>query len=162
MALFIYNQIKGAIQDAIEITSNALRGNIWGRDYLDPYIEGGLKKWGQDVFNFAQSQEWGKKTPRDLIEIQPELYLRLAVGLIKNEREQGRFAQLSDDEFNAFIEELKSDPELILNYRKRKEFAIKYDKALQKDLARRKEMAESKVVEDWKKRQLQYRAGIIK
>ena len=43
-----------------------------------------------------------------------------------------------------------------------KEFAIKYDKALQQDLAKRKEMAEAKIVKDWKKRQLQYKAGIIK
>lgn len=46
--------------------------------------------------------------------------------------------------------------------KKTKEFTIKYDEALQKNLAKRKEMAEAKVVEDWKKRQLQYRAGIIK
>lgn len=162
MAIPIYNQIKGAIQDAVEITSNALSGNVWGRDYLDPYIEGGLEKWGQDVFNFKQKQEYGKKTPYDLIQTQPELYLRLALGLIKNERDRGQFQQLSDDEFNAFIEELKSDPKLILSLKKTKEFAIKYDKALQKDLARRKEMAEAKVVEDWTKRQWQYRAGIVK
>jgi hypothetical protein len=166
MAQPIYNQIKGALQDAIEITSDALKGNVSGRDYLNPHIEGGIEKWGQDVFNFAKKQreegEYGKVAPYYVIQDQPELYLRLALGLIKNERDKGRFQQLSDDEFNAFIEELKFDPKLILSPKKTKEFAIKYDKALQKDLARRKEMAEAKIVEDWKKRQLQYRAGIIK
>jgi len=162
MAQPIYNQIRGAIQDAIEIISDALSGNVSGRDYLNPYIEGGVKKWGQDVFNFAQKQEYGKKSPYYVIQDQPELYLRLALGLIKNERDKGRFQQLSDEEFNAFIEELKSDPKFILSPKKAKEFAIKYDKALQQDLAKRKEMAEAKIVKDWKKRQLQYKAGIIK
>lgn len=162
MAQSIYNQIKGAFQDVIEIFGDAIRGSVYGRDYLNPHIEGGVEKWGQDVFNFAQSLDYGNQAPYYVIQGQPELYLRLALGLIKNEREKGRFQQLSDDEFNAFIEELKSDPKLILDPKKTQEIAIKYDKALQKDLARRKEMAEVKIIEDWRKRQWQHRAGIIK
>ena len=166
MAQPIYNQIKGAVQDAIEYTGNALKGDTYITKYLNPYIEGGIEQWGEDVLNFAEKQreqgEYGKVAPYYVIQDQPELYLRLALGLIKYERSKGGFNQLSDDEFSAFIEELKSDPKLILSPKKTKEFAIKYDKALQKDLARRKEMAEAKVVEDWKKRQLQYRAGIVK
>jgi len=166
MAQPIYNQIRGAIQDTVEYTGNALRGDIYFLKFLDPYIEGGIKKWGQDVLDFAKNKrekgEDGKVNPYYVIQDQPELYLRLALGLIKNERDKGGFRQLSDEEFNSFIEELKFNPKFILSPKKAKEFAIKYDKALQQDLAKRKEMAEAKIVEDWKKRQLQYKAGIIK
>jgi hypothetical protein len=101
--------------------------------------------------NMNSKLSFNQINPAGVLELQPELYVRLAMGLMNHARSQGEFEQLTDEEFTSLKQEFIDKPENFQSA-KRREISIKYDK----------EMNERLETENWTKRQWQYRAGIIK
>jgi len=180
----VYNEIGIATDDVVRIINDYFwRGNL-GK-YLNPYIEGGWEKWKTDMKKYEKDYDYfdgplktgyNENNTMSIIENRPELYVRLALAMMKKAREAGRFDRLSDEEFNNLIGEFTENPN---NFKSaaRRAISIKYDKWLQKDIAARKGISTDDVVakmgefqkkfdeqplEEWQKRQWQYRAGIIK
>lgn len=159
----VYNEIGIATDDVVEIISDYFsRGNL-GK-YLDSSIEGGYEKWKADMKKYEEDYDfidgplktgYNEMHAMGILENRPELYVRLALAKMKTAREKGYFDQLSDKEFDSLVDEFQTDPSNFTPA-KRRAISIKYDKALQQDIASRKEL------EEWTKRQWQHRAGIIK
>ena len=150
-----YNDIGYATDRTMEIINDTFKNSLSGVDFLEKHIEGGLSKWAQDVDAFKEKYEFQTEfnqiNPAGVLELQPELYVRLAMGLINHARSQGEFEQLTDEEFTSLKQEFIDNPENFQSA-KRREISIKYDK----------EMNERLEIENWTKRQWQHRAGIIK
>ena len=150
-----YNDIGYATDRTMEIINDAFNNSLSGVDFLDKHIEGGLGKWAQDIADFKEEYQFDTEfnviNPAGLLTTKPELYVRLAVGLMNHARSQGEFEQLTDEEFTSLKQEFIDNPNNF-NSAKRREISIKYDNEINERLE----------MEDWTKRQWQHRAGIIK
>ena len=183
----LYNDIGIATEGIVDIISDFFRSyesSTYGR-YLDSYIEGGYDQWKKDMGKYVEDYEfldgplktgYNEENTMGIIKNRPELYARIALAKMKKARKEGWFETLSDEEFNSLIGELIEDPSNFVGA-KRRAISIKYDKALQKDIATRKGIStddvtakmsdfqkkfEEQQLEEWQKRQWQLRAGIIK
>lgn len=184
----VYNDIRNATGDVVDIISGFFTDyerSTWGQ-YLDSYIKGGFDQWKKDMRKYQQDYSYLRPGPlytgfneestMGILKNRPELYVRIALAKMKEAREEGRFEQLSDEEFNSLVSEFEKDPK---NFKpaNRRAISIKYDKDLQKDIATRKGISTDDVkakmsdfqkqfkeqqLEEWTKRQWQIRAGIIK
>ena len=177
----VYNEIGAATDGITDIINSNLRGGYNYAQQLEDYLEGGSKKWNEDMDEYREKYALGKTKYNELhtmgiLKLQPELYVRLALAKMKLARDQGRFKKLSDEEFNNLIDEFTSDPSNFTPA-KRRAISIKYDKELQKDIADRKGIStddvkakmsnfqkdlEEQQLKKWTKRRWQLRAGIIK
>lgn len=180
----VYNEIGIATDGITDIISDYFKGGSYGK-YLDKDIPGGYKKWVEDMKKYKEDYDffdgplktgYNEMTTMSILQNRPELYVRLALAKMKRAREAGRFDQLSDEEFNSLMGEFTKDPSNFTPA-KRRAISIKYDKELQKDIAKRKGIStddvkdkmsnfqqqfEDQQLEEWQKRQWQQRAGIIK
>jgi len=186
----LYNDIGIATEGIVDIISDFFRSyesSTYGR-YLDSYIEGGYDQWKKDMRKYVEDYDfldgplktgYNEESTMGIIKNRPELYARIALAKMKKAREEGWFEQLSDEEFNNLIGELIEDPSNFVGA-KRRAISVKYDKALQQDLADKKggtpeqhaefakkmqqkfSVKEEELMEEWTKRQWQRRAGIIK
>ena len=155
----VYNEIGIATDGVVEIINDYFRRGDYGK-YLDQDLPGGYKKWEDDMKQYEEDFSFDKVKSNQMnamgiLKNRPELYVRLALAMMEKARKAGRFDQLSDKEFDSLIDEFQTDPSNFTPA-KRRATSIKYDKALQQDIASRKEL------EEWTKRQWQHRAGIIK
>lgn len=159
----VYNEIGIATDGVVEIINDYFRRGDYGK-YLDQDLPGGYKKWVADMKKYEEDYDfldgplktgYNEMSSMGILKNRPELYVRLALAMMEKARKAGRFDQLSDKEFDSLIDEFQTDPSNFTPA-KRRAISIKYDKALQQDIASRKEL------EEWTKRQWQHRAGIIK
>ena len=155
----VYNEIGIATDGVVEIINDYFSGGTYGK-FLDQSLPGGYEKWGDDMKQYEEDFSFDKVKSNQMnamgiLKNRPELYVRLALAMMEKARKAGRFDQLSDKEFDSLIDEFQTDPSNFTPA-KRRAISIKYDKALQQDMASKKEL------EEWTKRQWQHRAGIIK
>ena len=180
----VYNDIGIATDGIVDIISDYFKRGDYGK-YLDQDIPGGYEKWKADMKKYEDDYDfidgplktgYNENTTMGILKNRPELYARLALAKMKRERENGRFEQLSDEEFSSLMNEFEKDPS---NFEpaKRRAISIKYDKDIQKDIATRKGIStddvkdkmsdfqkkfEEQQLDEWTKKKWQQRAGIIK
>jgi hypothetical protein len=185
----VYNEIGIATDDVVTIINNYFQnGSEYHGESLDSDLPGGYEKWKADMKKYEEDYDfisgplktgYNENHTMGILKNRPELYVRIALAMMKKARENGRFEALSDEEFNSLIGEFTENPN---NFKPaaRRAISVKYDKALQQDLAKKKggtpedhatfaakkqqqlAVEEEKLMEDWTKRQWQLKAGIIK
>jgi len=143
----VYNEIGIATDGVVEIINDYFRrGSQFGGKSLDSGLPGGYKKWATDMKKYEEDYDfldgplktgYNEMSAMGILKNRPELYVRLALAMMKRAREAGRFEQLSDEEFNSLIGEFESDPSNFTPA-KRRAISIKYDKELAKSIADKK------------------------
>ena len=134
----VYNDIGIATDDIMELINDYFRNGSLAK-YLDADLPGGYSKWKADMDQYREYYDFidgpmktgfNEENPAGVLKNRPELYVRLALALMKRSRAQGRFEKLSDEEFNSLVGEFTDDPSNFMPA-KRRAISIKYDKELQ-------------------------------
>ncbi len=79
----VYNEIGAATDGITDIINSRLSNGYNYAQGLEDYLEGGSKKWAEDMGKFMEKYALGKTQYNELntmgmLKYQPELYVRLA------------------------------------------------------------------------------------